>query len=143
MDCPSYTLLNILRAMTTIHVNPVRRRRFLSAIGSIAAFSILGGSAQEPPAPARRKGRLKQSVCRGVFSGLKLDLDGQCREAAKLGVCGIDLVDPSDFPTLKKYGLVPTMVHGGTGIKSGINDRKNHLSMETKVSDAIKAAAEA
>ena len=41
----------------------------------------------------KRKGRLKQSVCRGVFSGLKLDLDGQCREAARLGAVGIDRQD--------------------------------------------------
>lgn len=90
-----------------------------------------------------RKGRLKQAVCGGVFRGTKLDLDGMCREAAKAGALGMDLVGPDAFPTLKKHGLVPTMVPGGSGIKKGINDPRNHADIEPKTRAAIKAAAEA
>ncbi len=90
-----------------------------------------------------RPGRIKQAVCRGVFRGLQLDLDAQCREAARLGAHGIDLVGPADFPTLKKHGLVPTMVPGGGSIKSGINDPKNHAELEPKVRELIKQSAEA
>ena len=93
-------------------------------------------------AQAARKGRLKQSVCRGVFSGLKLDLDGMCREAARLGAVGIDLVSPADFPTLKKHGMIATMVGGGSGIKKGINDKKNHAEIDAKMREAINAAAD-
>ena len=64
-----------------------------------------------------------------------------CREAARLGLWGIDLVGPDTFPTLKKYGLVPTMVPGGSGIKSGINDPKNHADIEPKLVAAIQDAA--
>jgi hypothetical protein len=39
-------------------------------------------------AAERRPGRLKQAVCMGVFGKLKLDLDGKCREAARLGAWG-------------------------------------------------------
>ena len=99
------------------------RRSFLGALGGIAACSVLSLPARAADEP-HRKGRLKQSVTRGVFHGVKLDLDGMCREAARLGSWGIDLVDVPDFPVLKKHGLVPTMVHGGTGIKNGINDKK-------------------
>jgi hydroxypyruvate isomerase len=121
---------------------PLPRRDFLATVGTLTAFSILGG-ATPAAEPAPRKGRLKQSLCRSVFSGLKLDLDGQCREAARLGAVGIDLVGPSDFPVLKKYGLLPTMVPGGSGIKSGINDKKNHAEMDAKMREAIKATAAA
>ncbi len=118
------------------------RRHFLALAGSAAAFSILGVAA--PPAwAAARKGRLKQAVCRGVFKGAELDLDGQCREAARLGALGIDLVGPDAFPVLKRHGLVPTMVPGGSGIKAGINDKKNHADIEPKMREAIKAAAAA
>ena len=55
------------------------------------------------------KGRLKQGVTQGVFRGTKMTLDEMCREAAKLGIYGFDLINPKDWPTLKKYGLVPTM----------------------------------
>lgn len=118
------------------------RRHFLALAGSTAAFSILGLAA--PPAwAAVRKGRLKQAVCRGVFKGADLDLDGQCREAARLGALGIDLVGPDAFLVLKKHGLVPTMVPGGSSIKAGINDKKNHADIEPKMREAIKAAAAA
>jgi hydroxypyruvate isomerase len=123
--------------------SPVPRRSFLATLGGLAACSVLGASAQDAAETTHRKGRLKQCVCRGVFGNLKLDLEGQCREAARLGLYGIDLTEISEMPTLKKYGLMPTMVRGGTGIKSGINDKKNHPEMETKMRAAIVAAAEA
>jgi len=122
--------------------SPLRRRDFLGAIGGVAAFSILGGSPQTTQA-APRTGRLKQSLCLSVFSGLKLDLDGKCAEAARLGATGIDLVGPKDFPILKAHGLVPTMVPGGSGIKDGINDKKNHAEIDRKMREAILAAAAA
>jgi hydroxypyruvate isomerase len=120
----------------------LRRRDFLAAIGATAVVthSAAQGQANRPSA---RPGRLKQGVCRGVFRGLNLDLEGQCRETARLGGLGIDLVGPADFPILKKYGLVPTMVSGGGTIKSGINDPKNHAELETKVRELIGQAAAA
>jgi hydroxypyruvate isomerase len=127
--------------MTNNRSSEVSRRNFISTLGAgLGAASVL--SAATPSQAAPRKGRLKQSVCRGVFNKLKLDLDGQCREAARLGVVGIDLVGPSDFPTLKKYGLIPTMTGGGTSIKSGLNDKKNHAEADRKMREAIKAAKE-
>ena len=90
-----------------------------------------------------RKGRLKQALCPGVFNGTKLDFEGKCREAARLGAYGIDLVGPDSFPTLKKYGLIPTMVPGGSGIKDGINDKKNHAEIDRRMREAIKATAAA
>ena len=68
--------------------------------------------AHTPAAPVKRKGRLKQSLFRTVFGqntpGLTT-FDEQCREAVRLGAYGFDLVGPQDWPTMKKYGLVPTM----------------------------------
>jgi hydroxypyruvate isomerase len=121
---------------------PLPRRGFLATLGTLTAFSILNAGAPRALAE-QRKGRLKQGLCLSVFSGTKLDMDGKCREAARLGAYGIDLVGPNDFPVLKKYGLVPTMVPGGTGIKSGINDKKNHADMGLKMGESIKAAAAA
>lgn len=111
-------------------------------MGSLTAFSIVSGTPWRASAEPR-KGRLKQGLCLGVFGGAKLDMEAKCREAARLGVYGIDLVGPSEFPVLKKYGLVPTMVPGGTGIKSGINDKNNHEKMLRSMTESIQAAAEA
>lgn len=120
----------------------LRRRDFLAALGATTVIAGTVTSAQAA-APAARPGRLKQAICRGVFRGLDLDLDGICRETARLGGLGIDLVGPADFPTLKKYGLIPTMVPGGGSIKSGINDTKNHAELERQVRELIGQAAAA
>jgi hydroxypyruvate isomerase len=90
-----------------------------------------------------RKGRLKQCVTRGCFSKSGLDLDGMCREAARLGAVGFDLINPEDFPTLKKHGLIPTMVPGGSTIPDGINHQEFHdgiYQRMTAIIDAAKAA---
>lgn len=118
------------------------RRGFLGAVSSLGAMAAFGASVQ-PARAEPRKGRLKQAVCRGVFRGANLDFEGMCREAARLGVAGIDLVGPDAFPTLKKYGLVPTMVSGGSGIKAGINDSKHHAAIDARMREAIKASAAA
>ncbi len=128
--------------MNATHSSALARRHFLGLIGTASTFSILGVAVAAARAE-HRKGRLKQAVCRGVFKGTDLDLDGQCREAARLGACGIDLVEPADFLVLKKHGLIATMVRGGSSIKEGINDKKNHSTIEPKMRDAIKAAAAA
>ncbi|HXK61165.1 MAG TPA: TIM barrel protein [Acidobacteriota bacterium] len=122
--------------------NHLGRRDFLATLGAVTAVGFAETTASAAPVN-RRPGRLKQAVCRGVFSGLKLDLEGMCRETARLGGWGIDLVGPEDFPVLKKYGLIPTMVTGGGSIKSGINDRKNHAELERRVRDLISKAAAA
>ena len=58
------------------------------------------------------QGRLKQSVTKGVF-GRSMAFEDTCREAARLGIKGYDLIGPEDWPTLKKYGLVPAMYPPG------------------------------
>ena len=128
--------------MKTTHFPPIQRRSFLATLGGLAAFSILGGGAQSALAE-HRKGRLKQAVCPGVFGKSNLDFEGKCREAARLGLYGIDLVGPDTFPMLKKYGLIPTMVPGGSGIKDGINNKNNHAEIDRRMRDAIKATAAA
>ncbi len=121
----------------------VRRRDFLTLAGLGAGAVLMGlpGSTRAQGKPST--GKLKQAVCRGVFKDSKLDLEGMCKECARLGLFGIDLVGPETFPTLKKYGLAPTMVPGGSGIKEGINNKDFHAAIQVKMLAAIKAAAEA
>jgi hydroxypyruvate isomerase len=126
--------------MTNAQPSTLARRQFLS---TLAVASTLAAVVPITHAAAPRKGRLKQAVCCGVFKDSKLDLDGMCREAARLGAVGIDLVGPETFPVLKKHGLIPTMLPGGSEIKGGINDPKNHSAIDRKMREAIKSAAAA
>ncbi len=121
----------------------ISRRHFVTHVSALGALSTMGWPQLSHADDSKRKGKIRQGLCRGVFSGTKLDLDEQCREAARLGCVGIDLVGPETFSTLKKYGLIPTMVPGGSGIKKGINDPANHGEMLPKMTEALKAAAAA
>jgi hydroxypyruvate isomerase len=109
-------------------------------IGGLAAAGVL--SAQTPPAPVQRRGRMKQSVTRGVF-GRGMPLEDACREAARLGCKGFDLSGPADWPTLKKYGLTPAMYPPGPGgtIPEALNRKENHERIEKSLHAAIDEAA--
>jgi hydroxypyruvate isomerase len=122
----------------------MRRREFLGAVtASLVAGRAVAPAAQAtPPPPPPRKGRIKQGVTRGVF-GRGAVLDDACREAARLGIKGFDLIGPADWPTLKKYGLVPSMYPGGPGgsIPVALNRKENHDKLTGLMHPAIDEAA--
>jgi hydroxypyruvate isomerase len=125
----------------------MERRTFL---GTLAAPLLVSGvtvpqpAAQEPaaPQPAPRKGRLKQGVTKGVFAR-GMALDDCCREAARLGIEGFDLIGPADWPTLKKHGLVPSMYPGGPGgtVPIGPSHKDTHEKLIPQMHAAIDDAA--
>ncbi len=92
--------------------------------------------------PTPRKGRLKQCVTRGVF-GRGMPLEDMCRHAARLGCVGFDLIGPQDFPLLKKYGLIPTMVPGAMTLTGGCNHKEDHPAVEKAMRPLIDQAAAA
>ncbi|MFN0122943.1 MAG: hydroxypyruvate isomerase family protein, partial [Blastocatellia bacterium] len=111
--------------------------------------------AQQPQAPAadytleakhltplRLKGRIRQSTTRGPYRRVKFaDL---CQAAKAMGLVGIDLVsDRNDWPTLKQYGLIATMVPGAGRIPDGFNRRENHDWLEKDLRANAAAAAQA
>lgn len=81
--------------------------------------------AQAPERKAQRKGRLKQGVCGGVF-GRQMPFEERAKQAARLGAQCFDLQGPDNWPILKKYGLVPTMVSGGGRLTDACNDKALH-----------------
>ncbi len=119
----------------------MRRRDFLSAVtatvvAGATSIRAQGGAAAQP------KRRLKQGVTRGVF-GRGMALEDACREAARLGIQGFDLIGPADWPTLKKHGLVPSMYPGGPGgtIPDALNRKENHARLSASLNAAIDEAA--
>ncbi len=109
------------------------RRRFLTSTAAGAALA----SAQ----PAPRKGRLKQGVARWCFS--KWSIEELAQECARLGVVGIDLIGEKDWPVVKKFGLVPSMVSGGGSIGDGLNRKENHDKIEQQFRENLAKAAAA
>ncbi len=116
----------------------MRRRELLPALAA-APFAAQLAVGQPK---ISRKGRLKQCVTGGVFAG-NMPFEDRCREAARLGCVGFDLIGPKDWPTLKKYGLIPTMYPPGPGgtIPDALNRKENHERLEKSLHAAIDEAA--
>jgi hydroxypyruvate isomerase len=116
------------------------RRDFVTGLG--AATAAVSGASAQTPAPVSRKGRLKQCVTRGVFDS-KMPFEDACREAARLGCKGFDLVPAQNWPILKKYGLIPTMrlPNVGVTIPDGINRRDVQDDLVKSMRPAIDECA--
>ncbi len=132
-----------------------------SAGGHISRRDVLAGAAavvgvaalprvvqgQTGPKPGEvgkvvKNGRIKQSICGGCLSRAKLDREQTAKLLVEMGLVGRDLVGKDEWPTLKKYGLIATMVPGAGGIKQGINDKSQHAKFLEEFKTNIKAAAE-
>jgi len=91
---------------------PVSRRTALQQIGAGTALFAAAGfpktmNAAEITPPATGSGRIKQSVCKWCY---KMSLEDLCKNAVPMGLKSIDLIQPEDFPTIKKHGLICAMV---------------------------------
>ena len=131
--------------MTTRPDGPEPRPSRRSVLRTAAALTAAGASAGLPattrgdePGQARRKGRLQQSVCRWCYG--KIPLDDLCTAAVGMGLVGIDLLTPADFPTLKTHGLVCTMTSSHP-LSDGLCDPKFHDSALKAIHTAIEATA--
>src|SRR5580692_7785374 len=113
----------------------MNRRAFVTAVAAAPAFA--------QTATVTRHGKLKQCVTRGVFARA-MPFEETCREAARLGCKGYDLEGPENWPTLKKYGLIPTMYPPGPGgtISDALNRKENHDRLEKSMHAAIDQAAQ-
>jgi hydroxypyruvate isomerase len=86
---------------------------------------------------------LKQSVSKWCFDKW-WTLDQLCRNAARLGMQGIDLLGPESWPTVRKHGLIPTMMDPGGGtIADGLNRKENHAKIEQQLLEGIEKAVRA
>jgi hydroxypyruvate isomerase len=87
-------------------------------------------------------GRLKQSVSRWCYKSTSLD--DLCKNAVRIGLKGIDLVTPEEWPTIQKYGLVPSMTAKGAGtIPDAWNRLANHERLEKEMQESLTLAAAA
>jgi len=86
-----------------------------------------------------RNGRINHSVCRWCYR--KLSLEQLCAAAAKMGLKSVELVEPGELATVKKYGLVCAMVNSHS-LKRGLNNKEYHVECLDKIRNSIDAAAD-
>lgn len=88
------------------------------------------------------KGNINHSVCRWCFNDLSVD--ELCKAAKGMGIKGVDLVGPKDWPTLQKYSLESTMCNGAEiSLTEGWNNRQYHATLIKNYSEMIPLVAKA
>ena len=123
-----------------------RRNALKNIIAGTAAIGVSSGissfAMDKPTQSLALKGNINHSVCRWCFS--TFDVDALCTEAKKIGIKGIDLVGPKDWPILKKHGLESTMCNGAEiNLVDGFNDKKFHEQLIKNYSAMIPLVAAA
>ena len=71
-----------------------------------------------------RKGRINQSIVYWCFQKY-WDVEKTCQIAKQLGCKSVELVEPKDWPTLRKHGLI-CAIAGSHGFKKGMNNPEYH-----------------
>jgi len=126
----------------------MNRRKFLMSTALAAASTpLLSKVARaEDSANTKLKGNVNHSACRWCYKNVKLD--DLCAAAKEMGLVAIDLLQPADFATVKKYGLVCSMVSNPTadglgGIPKAWNRVEHHDKLVPVYEQHIKATADA
>ncbi|MEI8290887.1 MAG: TIM barrel protein [Verrucomicrobiota bacterium] len=130
----------------------MNRRNFLkTATLTAAAPMVLSPAfstrvAAEEAVALKLKGNINHSVSRGCFG--KISLDEVCLAGKQMGLVGLDLLQPADFPTLKKHGLACAMVSNPTldglgGIPKAFNRIEHHDKLVQIYEVRLKETADA
>ena len=110
--------------------------------------SIVGAAATVLPVSSAgadtvtRKERIHQSVCQWCYPHIPVD---QLAEyATKIGLRGVDLLQPDEYEIPRRYGIVCSMGYAGGGdIGKALNRAENHAAIEQAFRANIPRAAKA
>ena len=124
------------------------RRKFIKSAALAAAATPLlpKASRAEATVPAKLKGNINHSVCRWCYG--KIKLDDLCAAGKEMGLVAIDLLNPPEFETARKYGLVCAMVSNPTidglgGIPKAWNRVEHHDKLVPVYEERIQQTADA
>ncbi len=94
---------------------PITRRTALRSLAGAASLAALARSQAmaQIAAAAPATGGIRQSVCKWCFKDIPLD--DFCASAKQIGLLSVELLNPEDFPTLKKHDLHCAMVSNPSG----------------------------
>ena len=128
--------------------NKFSRREALKNItlgaGAIGLGSVLSSfstsETREPKRTSASKNNIKHSVCRWTFQDMPLEkLAAEC---SKMGISGIDLLSPSEWEIVEKYGLKCSMATDHfASIEHGFNNPENHAELQKNYRTLIEQAS--
>jgi len=109
----------------------------LSAVGTLSSFA-----SEDELQSMTLKGNINHSVCPWCYKGISLD--ELCVAAKEMGIKGIDLLGPKDWPTVKKHGLDSPMCNGAEiNLVDGFNDKAFHATLIKNYTEMIPLVAAA
>jgi hydroxypyruvate isomerase len=129
------------------------RRTFLATSSAAIAGTALSLHQRLAAADAAAglKGRIQHSVCKWCYP--KISLDDLCAAGKEMGLTSVELLQPGDFPTLNKHGLICAMVSNPTvkapdgkslgGIERAWNRKEHHDLLAPAYESHIAAVADA
>ncbi|PRY15505.1 hydroxypyruvate isomerase [Pontibacter ummariensis] len=113
-----------------------------ATITATGMLSSIEACAQMAETANQLKGNINHAVCRWCFN--EMSLEELCAAAKAIGIKGIDLVGPKDWPVLQKYGLESTMCNGAEiGLAEGWNTTKYHATLLKNYTEMIPLVAKA
>jgi hydroxypyruvate isomerase len=127
----------------------ISRRRFIhntslavtgTVVGSLAKGSYAAESKKRSMERVVKNGRINQALSRWCFGDVPFEQ--LCEAAAKMGLKGIDLLPPkSEYATLKKYGLVCSLVNSHS-LGNGVSHKENHEKCLSQLRASIDVASD-
>ena len=132
-------------------MNSFSRRSFLTTSAATLAATSLSHRLSAADTAIGSKGNIHHSACKWCYS--KISLEDLCAAGKPMGLTSIDLLQPADFPTLKKYDLTCAMVSNPTikapdgktlgGIERAWNRKEHHDLLVEAYEPQIAAVADA
>ena len=132
---------------TTRINNPISRRGMLQMVAGTGAATFGLGSCAAIGEPAKQRatrGHINQSIVYWCFQKY-WGIEKTCQIARQLGCKSVELVEPKDWPILKKYDLTCALVPGGMPdppFVKGFSNPKYQDMVIAKLRESIDACAE-
>ena len=90
----------------------------------------------------KMRGNINHSVCKWCYS--QISLEDFAAGVKPLGITGIDLIGPEEWPILKKYGITSSMCNGAEiSLTEGWNDKQYHATLVDSYLKHIDMVADA
>lgn len=122
------------------------RRKFIQSAGLAAAVAPLLPPLSHAAPPVNLRGNVNHSACRWCYKNVKLE--DLCAAGKAMGLVAIDLLNPEEFETVKKFNLVCSMVSYPTvdglgGIARAWNRVEHHDKLAPAYEQRIIQTAQA
>jgi hydroxypyruvate isomerase len=118
-------------------------RNIVAGTAAITTAGILSSFKKEDQKEImadKLKGNINHSVSPWCYS--EYTLDQLCVFSKEIGITGVDLCGPKDWPTLQKHGLYSSMCNGAeSGLYDGFGDTQFHSTLQKNYSEMIPLVA--